>query len=210
MGREYVLFGAGGHARVVADAARLAGHTLVKVLVDQITPGLHFAGLPVEPLSALAELPGVAIHVAIGNCSVRLAQSLALAGQGHPLLTVLHPRSCIAADVLIGAGSLIAAGAIVAPGCELGVAAIVNHGAQVDHDCVIGAGTHIGPGVLLGGHVRIGMRTWLGIGSVLRDRLVVGDDVYLGAGSLLLKDLPTGQLAYGTPAKVVRALGSES
>ena len=57
-----------------------------------------------------------------------------------------HPRSIVAEDVALGAGSMICAGAVINTGTVIGANTIVNTGATVDHHASIGDHAHIAPG----------------------------------------------------------------
>jgi len=74
----------------------------------------------------------------------------------------------------------------------------------------------IGDDVTLGHRVtlhgcKVGNRVLIGMGAILMDRVEVGDDCLIGAGSLLTQGtkIPSGHLAMGSPAKVVRELSPE-
>ena len=58
--------------------------------------------------------------------------------------------------------------------------------------------------------IRIGQRVWCGAGVTICAGVEVGDDVVIGAGSLVTKSLPANCVAFGTPARPVRALGRET
>lgn len=49
---------------------------------------------------------------------------------------------------------------------------------------------------------------WLGGGVLVCAGVTIGQDTIVGAGSVVLKDLPAGVLAVGSPARVVRSLGT--
>lgn len=56
--------------------------------------------------------------------------------------------------------------------------------------------------------VRIGRNCWLGAGVIVLPGVTIGDNTVVGAGSVVTKDLPSHVLAVGSPARVVRELGS--
>lgn len=206
---ELLIWGASGHARVVADAARLAGHTVAGFLDD--SPARHgerFAGAAIVggggQLEALRASGVARIHVAIGNCAVRSRLGETAERSGFELVTIVHPRAVVAADVTVDRGTFVAAGAVVNPGAKIGRLVIVNTGATVDHDCVIGDGAHIGPGVHMGGAAQIDELAWIGIGAALRDRIHVGRTTIVGAGAVVVSDIPDDVVAFGVPARIVR------
>lgn len=54
--------------------------------------------------------------------------------------------------------------------------------------------------------VKIGNRVFVGAGSIILPGVTVGDDVIIGAGSVVTSDIPSGSVAYGTPAVVKMSL----
>ncbi len=59
--------------------------------------------------------------------------------------------------------------------------------------------------MITGGRVRLGERSSIGLGAILRDGIEVGADTVVGAGSLVLQSIPSGVVAYGSPAQVIRS-----
>lgn len=209
--RRVVIWGAGGHARVVADILRrLEGYEIVGFLDDlsHARRGQPFCGGQVlggrEELDALRERGVQDLVVGFGDNDARLAAAALARAKGFRLPAAIHPRAVVASDVALGAGSVVVAGAVVNPGAELGEGVIVNTCASVDHECAVEDGAHLGPGSHLGGHVKVGRAAWVGIGAIVRDRVTIGAGAQVGAGSLVLEDVPPHVVAYGVPAKVAR------
>lgn len=200
--RAMLIFGAGGHARVVADAVQRAGLPLSLLASDRneaLCHGELCSGVPLTRLSAIAPWPGT-VHVAIGDNTARERESLTLGGDAA-LVTVCHPAASVSPHAHVGVGCFVAAQAVVAPGARLGSGVIINHGAVVDHDCTIGAFAHIAPRAVLGGQVHIGQRVLVGAGSVvLPGRSVVADTV-IGAGAVVCKNIDTPGTYAGVPAR---------
>lgn len=72
---------------------------------------------------------------------------------------------------------------------------------------LIGRHVTVGHSALLHG-CTIGNNVLVGMGSLVLDNAEIGDWVMLGAGSLVTegKKIPSGTLAFGRPAKVIREL----
>jgi acetyltransferase EpsM len=212
MTNKIVIWGASGHARVVADILRVVGeYTLVGFIdeVDASRKGQLFVGAPVlGGAEVLVELRQAGVThgiVAIGDCWVRMRRLEMLRAAGIVPATLVHPRAVISQDSGIGEGTVVAAGAVVSAGATLGKGVIVNTGATVDHDCTIGDSAHICPGAHLAGNVTVGERAWVGIGAVVTEKTRIGADSLIGAGSVVVSDIPDGVVAYGVPARVIRA-----
>ncbi|MFG7942413.1 MULTISPECIES: sugar O-acetyltransferase [Streptomyces] len=54
--------------------------------------------------------------------------------------------------------------------------------------------------------ITIGDNVWLGGGVIVCPGVTIGSDTVVGAGAVVTKDLPSGVLAVGNPARVVRSL----
>lgn len=53
--------------------------------------------------------------------------------------------------------------------------------------------------------VRIGKRSFIGVSAVVLPGVTIGDDCIIGAGSIVTKDIPSGSIAAGNPARIVRS-----
>lgn len=204
-----IVWGASGHARVVADIVRLRGEFEIAGFVDDAHPEpRQFLGVPVvggrDQLARLRSNSARHLIVAIGNCGARLKLAQLAEADGFELATAVHPRAIVATDVSVGGGTVIAAGAVVNPGAAVGRNVIINTLASVDHDCVVDDGVHVCPGVRLAGGVTIGRGAWIGIGASVVAGVRVGAGSTVGAGSVVLKDVPEGAVCYGVPARVIR------
>lgn len=85
--------------------------------------------------------------------------------------------------------------------------AIVIHGcAEIGDDCIIRQGVTIGNRRLddpLGAPV-IGNRVNIGAGAKILGRVHIGDDVEIGANAVVIKDVPSGAVAVGVPARILQ------
>jgi carbonic anhydrase/acetyltransferase-like protein (isoleucine patch superfamily) len=127
----------------------------------------------------------------------------------------IAPNATVIGDVTLGDESSVWFGAVVRGDLmpiRLGARTNLQDGSIVHvtggKTCtVVGDDVTIGHLVLLHG-CTVGSRVLIGIGSVLLDGAVVEDDAVVGAGSLVTPGtcIPSGSLAMGRPAKVVRRL----
>ena len=143
-----LVVGAGGHGRLVAEAAELSGQFEVVGFLDDVLPAgksvLNAAVL--GPMASMGHQRVAADQaiVAIGNNAVRenLMQQLAAAGFVHA--TVKHPRSIVSPSAVLSEGSAVMAGAIEGTESRLDVGSILNCGAVVDHHAIIEDFAHLG------------------------------------------------------------------
>jgi UDP-3-O-[3-hydroxymyristoyl] glucosamine N-acyltransferase LpxD len=74
---------------------------------------------------------------------------------------------------------------------------------HIAHNCTIGKNTCLAAGCMLNGSVIIGDNCWIGL-NVTINKVKIGDNVLVGSGSMVTKDVPTGMVVSGVPAKVIR------
>lgn len=209
--KRVAIWGASGHASVVADVVRLEGkYDVAGFIVDDrehmpTQPGCSPIVGGREHLDSLRAAGVSMLIIGVGDCATRMQLAELVRNMGFSLATAIHPGAIVARGVHVGEGTVIVAGAVVNPGTAIGENVILNTSASVDHDCVIEDGAHVGPGCHLGGRVRVGTQAWLGIGTVVGDRITIGPKTTVGAGAVVVADLPAGVIAYGVPAKVVRS-----
>ena len=202
-GPSLVIFGAGGHGRVLVDAALLMRRWSRIVVSDRKLPDNRTELLMGVDLLAVAAALALdaSIHVAIGNNQFRQREANALGIK--QLISVVHPAAVISIFSNVGAGCFVAAGAVIGPLALLGLGVIVNHGAVIDHDTEVGSFSHIAPNATLSGHVKVGQRVLIGSGATVLPSIVIGDDVIVGAGSLVDAHILNAGTYAGIPAKKV-------
>jgi sugar O-acyltransferase (sialic acid O-acetyltransferase NeuD family) len=202
MNGKVIIIGAGGHAKVVADAVRKSGATVLGFLDDNASNhGQTFAGSII--LGAVADYKKYAddasFVIGIGSGETRKRISELLDGvQWH---TVIHPSAVIAEGVVIGEGAFVGALAVINPDTEIGKHTILNTGAIVEHDCVVGDYTHMAPAATLCGGSSVGDLCWVGAGSTVIHGIEVHDDVIIGAGATVIRNIEECGTYVGTPAR---------
>jgi sugar O-acyltransferase (sialic acid O-acetyltransferase NeuD family) len=200
------VYGAGGHGKVVADAARACGLFDVRGFLDDDRTrwGTEWCDLAVRGGDeALAELEdGARVAPAIGGNRARAALVARLLETGTPLATVVHPTAVVAGGVTIGDGTFVAPFAVLHADARVGRACIVNTAAVIEHDCVVADYVHVSPRAVLGGGVAAGEGSHVALGALALPGLRVGAWTTLGAGAVLVESLPDGETAVGVPARV--------
>jgi sugar O-acyltransferase (sialic acid O-acetyltransferase NeuD family) len=209
--KPLVLFGAGGHAREIAQIVRdlnaaAPRWNLLGALVDPAFPPAGDAAAAPVVLGGPEWLDGrrdTAVVIAVGASSARAAIARRLRARFGALEfpALVHPGAWLAAGTRVGEGSVVFAGALVNVGVRLGAHVIVNLGCTVSHDCDLADFVSLGPGVHLPGNVRVGEAADLGAGCCARPGARIGARVILGAGAVVVDDLPDDCLAAGVPAR---------
>ncbi|MDR2753291.1 MAG: acetyltransferase [Oscillospiraceae bacterium] len=205
------IFGAGGHAVSVWDAARtqyddifFLAHTAPAV------GGARLCGRPVfvgeDPLA-----PGVppfdALFVAVGDNAARLALTKAVMARALHVPVLVHAAAYVSPLAQLGPGTCVLPQAAVNAGARLGAACVVNTGAVAEHECVLGDGVHLAPRAALGGGCVLGEGVWIGIGASVIQGTAIGAWSVVAAGAAVTRALPARCLAAGVPATVKKFYG---
>jgi len=208
---KLIIFGAGGHGKVVADAA-LAANMPVEGFVDDVR-SIDLFGLPVlstvdEFIFALKtedskyEASTIDFIVAIGDNAKREEIFEKMVEQGLHPVSVIHPTATVSMDATIEDGTYVGAEAIINPQAFIGENAIINTRATVEHDCVVGAHAFVAPHAVMCGESRLGEGALLGANATLGVGLSVGEWTRIGEGAVVKEDIPADVVAVGVPAQV--------
>lgn len=206
-GAPLVVFGTGGHAKSVADAAIEQGLAIRAFVGQEGSPAKFLDTQVVQELAPSLMSDDFLITVAIGDNYLResvTADALARYPRAQ-LATIVHPSAAVSKLAHVEGGATILQGAVVGASARVGPGALVNSSAVVDHDCNLGQFVSVGPGAVLGGGVRVGRRSAIGIGATVKHGVPVGEDVIVGAASYVHTEIPACVVAYGVPAIVIRS-----
>lgn len=208
MGRDnprLVIYGAGGHAKVVCDAAQKAGYQVVGFLDDHPEKhGHRWFGLPIlggREVLVKGFPRDVYVVVGIGDNRARKQVASWVAEQGFTFATVVHPQAYIGPGVHLGPGTVVFAGVVVNADTYIGAHVILNTASSVDHDGHVGDFVHIAPGAHLGGHVTVGQGTLVGIGATVLPGKRLGAWSIVGGGAVVYRDIPDHTTVVGVPAR---------
>lgn len=104
-------------------------------------------------------------------------------------------------------------------GCEIGDNVRIHSNVYVAQYTTIEDDVFLAPGVKIandphpictkcmrGPTIRKGAR--IGVNATLLSHIVIGEYSLIGAGSVVTKDIPSGVLAYGNPARVIKSIES--
>ena len=204
MSKDIYIYGAGGHAKVVAATAKQLGYRVSGFWEDsRENIGKTFQGSLIIPFEKVPA--GAFIFIAFGNNQLRQQKGEYLK-KSFKIPTLVHPSAQVAEDVNLGEGCYIGACANIDPSCTIGDFCIINNGANLSHDTIIESGCHICGGVQIAGHCHIKQKTMLGIGSCVIENISIGKNCMIGAGATVVREMPDGIIAVGTPAKIIKKM----
>ncbi|MDY8044713.1 acetyltransferase [Paenibacillus polymyxa] len=207
---SYIVFGAGGHAKVIVDILRSCGEEIIGVLDDHCKEeawnGLPILGDRNQIAQLLSLYPEALFVVAIGDNTTRRKIVSQLKAASVQFGNAVHPSAVVAPSAFIGEGTVVMPNAVINADAYVGEHVIVNTAATIDHDCRIEDFVHISPGAHMAGGVQIGCCAHIGIGASLIPGVRVGCDTIVGAASCVIRDLPEKVTVVGCPARVIKNL----
>ena len=108
----------------------------------------------------------------------------------------------IGENVDVGEGTVIHRGrwrdTVIGDGTKIDALVFVAHNVHIGKRCLLVAGCKLAGSVTLGDDVIIGL------GANICPHVSIGDRAIIGAGATVTKDVPTGEVWAGTPARYLR------
>ncbi len=197
---KFILFGASGHSKVIADSI-LAGGCEISGLMDDDLNNEGFFGIPFLGYYNPELFCDQEIIIAVGHNSHRKSVALKVS---HSFGRWVDKSAKVSTCTMINEGTVILQAACVQVDVRLGKHVIINTAASVDHDCFLGDFVHISPGATLCGNVNVGEGTMIGAGSVVIPNVNIGKWVTIGAGAVIIDDVPDFSVVVGNPGKILK------
>lgn len=204
MREPLVVYGAGGHGKVVAEILLAGGQQFAGFLDDNPTlAGSAVLSFPIFLATEWIEKNrGARVALGIGNNSRREEAAQQITRLGGKLISAIHPSAIVAHSAAIGSGVVIMPAGVLNADCHIADGVIINTGAIVEHDVKVGRYAHIAPRCVTGGGVEIGDFAQIGIGAIVLPGKRIGEHAVIGAGAVVAEDIPADAVAYGVPARV--------
>jgi len=201
-----LIFGAGGHGKVVLDILIESGASVLGFIDDDKDKiGQKIRGFAVlGDFSYFEKKKSVRMALGIGNNVIREKIFNKAKDMDISIVSAVHPKAIVSKDVKIGEGVVIMPGAVVNAGSVLSEGVVVNTGATVDHDSYLEKFCQIWPGAHLAGSVRVGAFSYVGTGASVIQNINIGKNAMIGAGAVIISDVPDSVTVAGNPGKVIK------
>jgi len=209
MNEKVVIYGMGGHAKVIADILESEKKKVLGIVDDDPQKwgqkSREFEIMGYEEFVNAHVREDWRVIVAIGDNRIRERVVKKIASTGYIYFdNAVHFSAIVGKNVNIGRGNVIMPGAVINCDTLIGNHAIINTQAGVDHDCEIGDFVHVSPGAQIGGGVSIGSGSWIGLGASIINNCNIGRNVIVGMGGVVIKDIPDSWIVAGNPARFLR------
>ena len=208
MQKKVIIFGAGGHARVIADIIKKSGDEIVGFLDDNADiqgKTIFDSKIVLGDTSEESVKKYVDCYFIIGIGSNRVRKIISEKYSNLKWYTAIHPSSIIGSDVSIKEGTVIMAGTVINTGTVVGKHCIVNTSSSLEHDNILEDYVHISPGSHLAGTVRISEGTWICAGVTIINNITIGKNNIIGAGATVIKNIEEENSTFvGIPVKKLK------
>lgn len=208
--KPVLIIGAGGHAKVVADALLASGRQVLGFVGGEPLSGVKsevLLGIKVLGTEeVLRNYSAIEVDLVNGlggvDCSgLRRRVQERLEGEGWYFSGVRHPSALVSPFSDVSPSVQILAASVVQVGASIGGGSILNTAAVVEHDSVLGSYVHVAPRAVICGNSRVGCNSHVGVGAIVRQGLQLGPDTLVGAGAVVVKDFDGRGALIGVPAK---------
>ena len=187
--KSLAILGAGGHGKVVAEAAELSGWRSIIFFDDKFPNQKEISKWQIkgDPMTLLNVQTSMEYML---PSATMLQDARSWKSLLQKIWFIIHPSSTISASAKIGVGASIFAGVSITPDAVIDMGVILNTSCTIEHDCEVNSFAHICPGVNLAGSVSVGSNSMIGIGSSIIQNISIGYNVVIGAGSVVTSDIP--------------------
>jgi len=208
---DIIVYGAGGHSKTVIDVIEEQGlYRILGVLDDDENVAGTLLGYPVivnreEKEDAIRRAYGGVVAIADSRIRFRIVSKIEAIFPKFRFVNALHTTARISRHAKIGQGAVVMCSVRIGVDATIGNHCIICSNSLISHDNTLGDYVFVGPAVCCSGSVTIGAHSYVLSGSVIINNTAIGDHTVVGSASNVVSDLPSNVLAYGNPAKIIRA-----
>ena len=221
MKKKIVIFGSGGHSKVVFSEIIKLKKYIILGFIDDLQHKrkkiITFRNKTYYNLGKIEDLIksnkdkkksknnfyGI-IGIGSNNIRNKIVNKVSKIDKLFKWESIISKDCILNGDVKIDEGSLVLSGVIINTQSKIGKHCIINTSSSIDHDNHFKNFSSCGPGVITGGNISIGEKSHLGIGSVVKNGIKIGKNTIIGGNSFVNKGCPDNSLYYGVPIKKIK------
>lgn len=210
MKQIYVL-GVGHNTPVLMDLALSCGCEILGLYhYNDLRTGEQEHGYPIlgsfDDMFERDGVQGKSFVLSMGDNGLRAELARRIREGGGLLPSLIHPSSVISKFATISKEAVyifpftfVQSDSVISSNTILLSHVNISHNTKVGENCFIAGGCMVGAYVTIGNSVFIGQHSTIVSEKVSK----IGDGAFIGARSLVLKNVHSGTLVYGAPAKEI-------
>jgi len=211
---KIVIFGSGGHAKVVfSEVIKLKKFKFLgfvddfkkkgELIISSNKKKYYNLGSIKEVINKKNKFKGI-IGVGLNFVREKIVKDIKKINNNFKFQQIISKDAIINSNVFIDEGTLVVSGTIINNGTKIGKHCILNTSCSIDHDNKFSDFSSAGPGVTTGSNVEVGEQSYLGMGCLIKHQIKISDNTIIGFGSLVNKDCKKNSIYWGSPAKKIR------
>ena len=213
MGKDLIIYGAGGFGREIACLVKAINKdnqkwNFIGFIDDGIEPRLNNRyGTVLGGLSMLNSYPNK-VAVVFSIASPYILQAL-VSSITNPLVSfpnIIAPNVNIFDEEAfsIGKGNVLFFGCRISCDVQIGDFNLFNGFVSLGHDVTMGSFNVLGPSARVSGNSTVGDSNFFGVQSIVLQGMKIGDHTRIGPNSVVIRNTKSNSLYYGNPAKLVK------
>ena len=213
--KKIIIFGTGGHAKVIfSEIVQLKNFKVLgfsdsiskKGKIIEIFKNKEYKNL--GNLNHIKKYKNIYGIIGVGHNFLRKKISREIESflkRKIKWATIVSKNSILNGNVSVGEGTVIISNSVVNTGTKIGKHCLINTLSSLDHHNNFGNFSSTGPGVITGGNVKIGELSHLSIGSTIKNNITIKSNALIGGSSFVNKDCDKNSVYYGVPAKKIKS-----
>ena len=205
------IYCAGGFGKEVFDTASkiysvTSPTTEIKFVDDMLEANYHYES-SVITFKDVLDCDGLSTGrfiIASGEPEVRRVVREKLLSFGACFTNLIDPSSIVSTTAVLEEGVIITRLCSISSAVHLRENSCVNTMSIVAHDVRVGENSVVSSMVNMGGACEVGNDSYIGMGALIKEGVRIGSNSIIGMGSVVYQDVPSGVIALGNPARVVR------
>ena len=199
MDKRIIVYGAGGHAKVIISMLRLMDWEIAGLIDDNVPADTIVSGVKVlGGADLLSDLRSQGISNVInsvggiGNYTIRWNIFQRLREMDFTFPTFVHPSAFVEDTAVLSEGVQVLAQSYVSSESTIGFGSLINSGVIISHDTEAGLCVNMSPGAMIAGTVKVADFAQIGMGATINLGVRIGSGAIIGNSAVVKADVPAG------------------